>query len=118
MAETKSRKEELVTRFPRTIYVNPFLPVEVATYFTLRGELERVKQRLMELENREKVIVLKELTREEAKEEIRELFLTGRTLYYSDVVRELGIDLEMVVNIFEELEKEQEIGVDADAVNG
>jgi hypothetical protein len=40
------------------------------------------------------------------------LFASGRTLYYSDIGQELGIDLNKVVEICEELEKEQEIGVD------
>jgi len=73
-------------------------------------------RRITELESKvaqEKVIVLKELTREDAKEEVRQLFQSGRTLYYSDIVQELGIDLEMVVDICGELEKELEIEVDA-----
>ena len=68
---------------------------------------------ILELENREKVIVLKNITREEAKKEIQKLFSSGRTLYYSDIVQELGIDLETVVEICNELEEEKEIGVDA-----
>ena len=82
-------------------------------YLSIFDEINDLKQRVMELENREKVIVLKEMTREEAKRSIRQLFSSGRTLYYSDIVQELGIDLETVVDICNELEKDKEIAVDA-----
>ena len=82
----------------------------------LHQEVEQIKQRLSELEERvpeEKVIVLKETSMEEAKEEIRQLFSSGRTLYYSDIAKELGLDLEAVVNICGELQESGEIGIDA-----
>jgi len=82
----------------------------------LHQEVEQIKQRLSELEERvpeEKVIVLKETSMEEAKEEIRQLFSSGRTLYYSDIAKELGLDLEAVVNICSELQESGEIGIDA-----
>lgn len=86
--------------------------MEVVTYFSVREELEQIKQKLLELESREKVIVLKEITREEAKKEIQQLFESGRTLYYSDIVKELRLDLETVVDICKELQKNKEIGID------
>lgn len=79
--------------------------------------MEQAKQKLAELENRpsgEEVMVVRDITKEEAKEEIRELFSKGKTLYYSDVVKELGLDLELVVEACNELEREGVIGVDAD----
>ena len=82
----------------------------------LRQEVEQIKQRLSELEERtpgEKVIVLKEISMEEAKEEIRQLFSSGRTLYYSDIAKELRLDLEVVVDICNELQESGEISIDA-----
>ena len=64
----------------------------------------------------EAVIVLRTITREQAKQEIMELFQTGETLYYSDIAQRLRIDLPLVVEICQELENEGEIGVDADVL--
>ena len=64
----------------------------------------------------EKVIVLREITAEEAKAEIIELFATGETLYYSDISERLRIDFDMVVDICRELQQEGAIGVDDHAV--
>jgi len=86
----------------------------VREYILLQRELEQVKQRLLELEAKEKVIVLKEITEEEAREEIRQLFAGGRTLYYSDIVKELKLDLKTVVELCNELQERGEIKVDAD----
>ncbi len=81
MAKLLNNKQELATRFPRTTFISPVPSVDVVTYFSFREELERIKQKLLELESREKVIVLREITREEAKREIKQLFESGRTLY-------------------------------------
>ena len=116
MAKLLNNKQELATRFPRTTLVSPLLPMDAITYFSFREELERIKQKLLELENREKIIVLRELTREEAKEEIRQLFKSGRTLYYSDIAEELKLDLKLVVDICRELQENNEIGIDEDAL--
>lgn len=62
------------------------------------------------------MIVLRKLSREEAKDEIKDLFKTGRTLYYSDIARELRIDLELVVEICQELVEKGEFEVNDDAV--
>lgn len=93
----------------------PIMPVPlgfVREYMVLQQKLEKLEKRLAELEAKEKVIVLKEITREEAKEEIRQLFASGRTLYYSDIVQELQLDLETVVDICNELRKNKELSVD------
>ena len=113
MAKIISSEVGIHQRHLRPVAVSPLPPRFVLEYMSLCEELRQVKQRLTELENREKVIMLREITREEAKQEIRQLFSSGRTLYYSDIVKELGIDLETVVNICNELESEREIGVDA-----
>ena len=61
----------------------------------------------------EGVMVVRDITREEAKKEIQQLFASGRTLYYSDIVKELQLDLETVVEICEELRGNKEIDIDA-----
>ena len=64
----------------------------------------------------EEVIELRTITREDAKQEILDLFQSGETLYYSDLAKGLRIDLPLVVEICQELGKEGEIEVDADAI--
>jgi hypothetical protein len=83
----------------------------------LRKEINAIKQQLDELSRKipeEKVIVLRGISREEAKQEIRELFTDDRTFYYSDIAEELQLDLKLVVEICHELEETGEITVDAD----
>ena len=70
----------------------------------------------LEEDSVEKVIVLREVTAEEARSEIVDLFATGETLYYSDISERLRIDLELVVDICQELQQQGAIGVDDDAV--
>ena len=93
--------------------ISPLLSMDALTYFSFREELEHIKQKLLELENREKVIVLREITREEAKKDIEQLFKSGRVFYYSDIVKELKLDLETVVDICNELQESGQIEVDA-----
>ncbi len=64
----------------------------------------------------EEVIELRTISREDAKQEILDLFQSGETLYYSDLAKRLRIDLPLVVEICQELGKEGEIEVDADAI--
>jgi len=81
----------------------------------LKEILNKIEERLSTLEAsqpREKVIVLRELSVDDAKKEIKKLFATGRTLYYSDIARELGLDLRMVVDICDALQTQGEITVD------
>ena len=78
--------------------------------------IESLEKRLNSLEEAvpvEAVVVLREISREDAKTEIVRLFKEGKVLYYSDIARKLCLDLEMVVNICEELQKQGEIAVDA-----
>ena len=92
MAKLLNNKQEVTERFPRTMYVSPLPPRFVMKYLSIIEELERVKQRLSELENKDsggKAIMLRDITREEAKEEIRQLFKSGRTLYFSDIVNRI-----------------------------
>ena len=89
------------------------------------AEIGELKARIAVLEEQvarleassvEKVIVIREITEEEARAEIVDLFAGGETLYYSDISERLGIDLEMVVEICRELMAEGAIRVDDDAV--
>ncbi|MBI4295727.1 MAG: hypothetical protein HY667_01275 [Chloroflexi bacterium] len=82
----------------------------------LRNTLRRIEERLSVIEaslSVQKVIVLREISREAAKKEIKKLFATGKTLYYSDIAQELRLDLELVVDICNELQKEGDIAIDA-----
>ena len=60
--------------------------------------------------------MIREITREEAEQEIQQLFQSGRTLYYSDIAEELKLDLKLVVDICREFQENKEIGIDEDAL--
>ena len=103
----------------RPLSISPLPTRLVLEYFALREELRQARQKLAELENRpsrEEVMVVRDITKEEAKEEIRQLLKGGHTLYFSDIADELRIDLEMVVDICRELYNDQEIGIDEEAL--
>jgi len=119
MAKILNSKRELANRFPTTPYISPFPQWFIMKHLALQEELKQTKQRLLELESRiseEEVIVIRDITREEAKKEIRQLFLTGRTLCYSDIAEELKLDLKLVVDICREFQENKEIGIDEDAL--
>jgi len=81
----------------------------------LREAIHRIEDRLAGIEAslpKENVIILREISREEAEKEILKLFTTGKTLYYSDVAQELKLDLELVVNICNKLQKQGQITID------
>lgn len=116
MTRTFNKKQEITEGFPRAQYGSPLPWIGALGDMSLLEQFERINKRLWELENmisREKVIVLREITREDAKREIQQLFTSGRTLYYSDIVQELKIDLETVVGICNELQESGEIDIDA-----
>jgi len=82
--------------------------------FLLRQRIRAVEERLAKIEAslpKERVLILREISREEAREEIRNLFSTGRTLYYSDIAEQLRLDLKLVVDICSELQSKGEIEV-------
>ncbi len=112
MAKLINNKPEIAEILPSPTGVSPLPSRFVVENILLHEELERIKQRLLELENREKVIVLRDITREEAKKEIQKLFMSGRTLLYSDIVKELKLDLETVVDICNELMESGAVAVD------
>ena len=78
-------------------------------------ELEKIpwgpNPRLLERGIKEEIVVLREISRDEAKAEIERLFAEGKTVYYSDIAKKLRIDLELVVDICEELFKEGKIRI-------
>jgi predicted DNA-binding transcriptional regulator len=81
----------------------------------LQEKLRDIENRLSAVESNmseEKIIVLRDISYEDAKKEIKGLFLKGQTLYYSDISHELGISLRTVVTICDELYKNGEIAVD------
>jgi regulator of replication initiation timing len=120
--EEKVRRSKGIVQVKQVVTTISWSDLESADFIylteenaSLRQEIEQIKQKLSELEERipeEKVIVLREISREEAKEEIRELFSNGRTLYYSDIAQELRLDLKLVVDICHELQESGEIGID------
>jgi DNA invertase Pin-like site-specific DNA recombinase len=61
---------------------------------------------------------IEKMTNEEATKEIRRLFSSGKTYYYSDIAEELGLPLKTVVDICRDLENNGEIGVDEQIPSG
>lgn len=76
--------------------------------------LERELDKLRNGTAAPETIILRSISREEATTEIRKLFETGKTHYYSDIEKELRIDYELVVEICNELMEAGEIMVNAD----
>ena len=74
-----------------------------------------MRAKIVELEKRipqERVLVLRDIPREQARNEVKELFESGRTLYYSDIADELSLDLEFVVSVCNELLESGDIHLD------
>ena len=66
--------------------------------------------RLVGQEVEQEAIILRDVSSEQAKAEIEELFRnTTDSLYYSDIMEQLGIDLELVVSVCSELLDEGKI---------
>lgn len=103
------------------------IPAQILNYLgqiireEVRSMEERIMQRIELLEQRiikskesdansEEVILLRSLSREQAKEEIMELLDKSDKLYYSDIAEALRLDLEQVVEIVKELEAEGKVG--------
>jgi hypothetical protein len=74
----------------------------------LEDQVTTIKQALSSYRD-EKVIMLRTLTREQAKTEILDLFRQGKPLFYSDIAEALQLDLQSVVEISEELIAEGEV---------
>ncbi|MFA5399920.1 MAG: hypothetical protein WC169_00955 [Dehalococcoidia bacterium] len=81
----------------------------------LQEKLQMIENRLSTVESlipKEKIVVIKDIPYEDAKKEIKKLFLKGQTLYYSDISQELGISLQTVVEICNALHNNGEIAID------
>ena len=79
----------------------------------MESRVAALEERVARLEehSEEKVIELREVTMDEARAEIVDLFATGETLYYSDIADRLQLDLEMVMEICNKLQEEDVIFV-------
>jgi deoxycytidine triphosphate deaminase len=64
----------------------------------------------------EKIVVLREISKEEAEKEILKLFSGGQVLYYSDIAEKLRLDLKLVVEICNELQSKGRIEAIDDAL--
>jgi hypothetical protein len=76
--------------------------------------IESLEERISNIEASspsEKVVLLREISKEEAKREIIKLFYKGQTLYYSDIAEELGLNLQLVVEICNELQNRGEVEI-------
>ena len=86
----------------------------LAENYALKERVRAIEERLTNIEvavPKEKVVILRELTKEEAEKEIVKLFSERETVYYSDIAERLGIDLKFVVEICNELQNRGEIEV-------
>ena len=94
--------------------------IELRTQVTkLTEQVNRLVKILGEMSKRmesmqtssEDVMVLRSITRDEAKKEILDLLDKSDKLYYYDIAEALRLDLEEVVQIMSELESEGFVGV-------
>ncbi len=75
----------------------------------LKGEVEELRQRLARLEG--EVVVVREITREEAKREVLGYFRRRRRVTYpSDAAAALRLDAALVRDLCHELEQEGRLG--------
>jgi regulator of replication initiation timing len=84
----------------------------------LKDVIGKIEERLATIEAslpNEKVIIMREISKEAAEKEIRQLFSEGKALYYSDIAEHLRLDLQLVVEICNELQKRGEIKIDGNA---
>lgn len=91
----------------------------------MQAEIDELRAKVVALEeevemlktsSEKDVIVLRTVSREQAKEEIRNLFATGETLFMSEVADRLNIPDRLVVGICTELQQEGELRVNDDAL--
>ena len=78
----------------------------------LESEMGRINESFLP-----ETIEIREVSREQAKAEIAELFAESKgPLYFSDIEAQLGIELELVVEICKELINEGAISLDGNTV--
>jgi len=112
----KERSEDFII-LPGTAAQTIFQPTtfKLTDIDILRSEVSKLEKELDEIKraNKPHIIVLREISREDAKKEILGLLdnLKGEQIYPSDIADKLSIDFLMVMDILDELEKEEEIEV-------
>ena len=75
----------------------------------IESQLSEISE-LISQDRDEETIILRDVSFKQAKEEIEELFKnTTDNLYFSDIMEQLGIDLELVVSVCNELLDEGKI---------
>jgi len=91
------------------------LPAVTANEIQLLDRVSKLEKEIDELKkaNGPHVIVLQEISREEAKQRVIELLdsLKGERIYPDEIADKLGIEFSMVMDILDELEKEEEIEI-------
>lgn len=119
-SETKHAAEAAIeSREGMTIsLMNPMLVSElIIENRHLQSKISELVDVLKELINtisepkpsEEQIIEIREIPRHQAKKEIAELFQKSETLYFSDIAEKLCLDLELVVELCAELQKEGKI---------
>lgn len=84
---------------------NTFTESQETELINLPLGMIKAKFRLVEKE----IIQQKRIIKKEAKQAITDLFKQREELDYIEIMSELGLDLKLVVDICEELEKEEKI---------
>ena len=113
-AEAFEKAAEAATRASKEAAAEAVREGEEAIKTELLPRIEMLEKRLKNIEDtspKQQTIILREITKEEAMQEIEELFKKGDTLFYSDIAEKLHIDLELVVDICEELIKKGKVEI-------
>lgn len=90
------------------------IPLLRTENYVLQEKILAIEKRLTIIEAtipKERTVVLREVSKEEAEKDILELFSQSGILYYSDIAEQLRLDLKLVVEICNELQKRGEIQV-------
>ena len=95
------------------------VPMLRVVFEELQERVDALERELADLKNQvleEEVIMIRTISREEAKQEILGLFESGETLFFSDIAKRLRLDLPLVVEICQELLEEGKVGVNDNAI--
>jgi hypothetical protein len=93
----------------RVIYVGTEIDIEKEM---LKQELLELHERIASLEKKEEMLLIRDIPRKQAKQEIVKLLKSGKSYYYSEIVEKLQLDLELVVDICSELMGNGELAID------
>jgi hypothetical protein len=69
----------------------------------MRSEIKNIKEKLVETPIKMNIIELREIPKNEAKQEILDYYQSHDTVFPSDVASDLGLDLKMTIQIVKEL---------------